>query len=894
MEQVDLLDTTFLIPLRIDFDERLRNAMITLKYLLKYLKTNIIILENGPESHIDKFGLSDQHKSNITYIFEKSDNKLFDRMRCINTMLTLTTTPVVVNYDIDVLLPPESYVMARDFVIKGFSIINPFRHHNGAFYVDGVQKNNVEKSLDVSTLDLSRIRRGKAGNGFCVFFDTNIYKSVGGENTNFKAYGPEDDERFYRFSKLGYNILNTETIFSYVFHLEHPRGENSSRINPYFTHNHELYNTIQQLSVDEYKSYVSLQNKKTVVLCLSSFHFNPNKKSKYNMHSAGIISRYFYEYFKSIGYTVEYYDIDYDLIGKTADIFIGHWRTFEKICLQNNFNYKYVYYDTSDLQYKIETVKSYCDSNTLPYPSYCTTDFNKINLQNKQLADKILLVGNERTVSTFGEYKHKIVKLNYASPFDIFKTNIENDRKIEFVHSASDLGPRKGLHQLLESWKQLDDSFIINIIGKLQSDYWKNRVNTHEQEHKNLKFWGWVDSDTDKYKQIIQNCRYAYFPTIEEGQVGSVLDMISLGCIPITTIESGIDENVLEHCYVVDLHNTEQHISVIKQLCNQTYEEYKNKYQLLKDAYIKYQNKQYFFNKLNEHFTHLKPFQYVTTLIPNLYSIVLTVFNKDWLIEKVLDGIFQNTVNMFELIIIIDGCTDNSEKVIQKYLDTHTNKYMTHYEMTYCDDIFETRANNIGCKMAHGEYIVIVQDDHVINEKNWLKRQSTPFRKFKDVFCVTSQTAHNYNINLSGKCQEGKHEGNIPPLTWCSLLSYDSVADKSNTSRDIFSVRDSANRGPLMFLHSRIRELGYFDEIYYEQTMDEHDLCYRAWIEHKWVSGIYWIDRISEPNWGSTRIGNTDSPVILKVHHKNSEIIMKRYLQNGYEHHNEDRVCVSI
>ena len=44
------------------------------------------------------------------------------------------------------------------------------------------------------------------------------------ENENFKAYAPEDKERFYRFNTLGYSVGR---INNYVYHLEHARGENS-------------------------------------------------------------------------------------------------------------------------------------------------------------------------------------------------------------------------------------------------------------------------------------------------------------------------------------------------------------------------------------------------------------------------------------------------------------------------------------------------------------------------------------------------------------------------------------------------------------------------------------------------------------------------------------------
>ena len=50
---------------------------------------------------------------------------------------------------------------------------------------------------------------------------TEIYKKAYGENENFISYGPEDQERAYRFKKLGYkvewydvNVTTFDTIMS--------------------------------------------------------------------------------------------------------------------------------------------------------------------------------------------------------------------------------------------------------------------------------------------------------------------------------------------------------------------------------------------------------------------------------------------------------------------------------------------------------------------------------------------------------------------------------------------------------------------------------------------------------------------------------------------------------
>ena len=49
-----------------------------------------------------------------------------------------------------------------------------------------------------------------------------------------------------------------------------------------------------------------------------------------------------------------------------------------------------------------------------------------------------------------------------------------------------------------------------------------------------------------------------------------------------------------------------------------------------------------------------------------MHSIILTVHNKGWLIDKVIQGIKDNTVGEYELIVVVDGCTDNSDEVVRE------------------------------------------------------------------------------------------------------------------------------------------------------------------------------------------------------------------------------------
>ena len=126
-------------------------------------------------------------------------------------------------------------------------------------------------------------------------------------------------------------------------------------------------------------------------------------------------------------------------------------------------------------------------------------------------------------------------------------------------------------------------------------------------------------------------------------------------------------------------------------------------------------------------------------------SIVLTVHNQEGIIKKILSGIEENTEGSYELIIILDGCTDNSEKDVIEYVNNSSLKDKT--IIKYTNNIFENKANNIAFKQCTGKYVTIVQDDQLINEKGWNNRMHKPFIEFDDVFAVSARASHNLMPN---------------------------------------------------------------------------------------------------------------------------------------------------
>ena len=256
-------------------------------------------------------------------------------------------------------------------------------------------------------------------------------------------------------------------------------------------------------------------------------------------------------------------------------------------------------------------------------------------------------------------------------------------------------------------------------------------------------------------------------------------------------------------------------------------------------------------------------------------SIILTVHNQAELIPEVLKGIEENTVGEYELIVVVDGCTDNSQDVVVDYLNNSTIKEKT---VVNTPDLFETKANNTGLKLSQGKYVIIVQDDMIIREKGWNERMRKPFEAFDDVFAVTARTAHNYYYN-----DNSTHKGMKEDLDncWCDIVLPCDEATRDNTDRNTFAIRGTVNRGPLMIDHEDLRKMGYFDEMYSPQDMDDHDLMFRMRKKLKKVVGCYWIDVLSDPNWGGTRKETGEpAPWLYKANHKNSKIFYKRNKDN--------------
>ncbi len=95
-----------------------------------------------------------------------------------------------------------------------------------------------------------------------------------------------------------------------------------------------------------------------------------------------------------------------------------------------------------------------------------------------------------------------------------------------------------------------------------------------------------------------------------------------------------------------------------------------------------------------------------------LISIVVLAYNTEKYIKKCLDSICKQTYSNLEILVILDGCTDKTEKIVNKLANMDERiRIISHENKGTCFCRIE------GYKNAKGKYIMYVDSDDLI-EKN--------------------------------------------------------------------------------------------------------------------------------------------------------------------------------
>lgn len=250
-DRADLTDVTFCLPTKVDCPDRRENIILSLCYLRKYFKTKIMIYEQSEVAELadicKEFDVVHKH-------FSIKDS--FERTLLLNEMAHDATTPYIVNWDCDVFLDPDQLIRSvkalREDKVDGiYPYDGQFLRVNRSWY------DRFLFELDVKVfehVEFTAHEKETISLGGAILWNKAKFIEGGMENQFFVHYGPEDVERYERFTKLGYRIGRAKGP---LYHMNHSIIYNGAYGHEYLKSNNYELSKIQHMTSQDLREYVN-------------------------------------------------------------------------------------------------------------------------------------------------------------------------------------------------------------------------------------------------------------------------------------------------------------------------------------------------------------------------------------------------------------------------------------------------------------------------------------------------------------------------------------------------------------------------------------------------------------------------------------------------------------
>ena len=125
-----------------------------------------------------------------------------------------------------------------------------------------------------------------------------------------------------------------------------------------------------------------------------------------------------------------------------------------------------------------------------------------------------------------------------------------------------------------------------------------------------------------------------------------------------------------------------------------------------------------------------------------LISVIIPVFNAEKYIDECLNSIYNQTYTNYEIILVNDGSSDKSPTLCDWYAINHKQTKVIHKSNGGAAD-----SRNIGLAEATGDYILFVDSDDFINDKNCFIELINIFKKYPNSDFIGFNMQYYWNEN---------------------------------------------------------------------------------------------------------------------------------------------------
>lgn len=256
-----------------------------------------------------------------------------------------------------------------------------------------------------------------------------------------------------------------------------------------------------------------------------------------------------------------------------------------------------------------------------------------------------------------------------------------------------------------------------------------------------------------------------------------------------------------------------------------------------------------------------------------LFNYIVPIFNKEDILPKTLEGIENCASSESKIILVVDGCTDRSEAIVDEFIKNSSHKT----EKILMPNVHMLLSVNAGLKKVSEGFSIIMQDDIILEDPDTeLKISNLYQRTGSNLGVVSFRYASNIRPTSFIDRIKKYHtlEGTIEE---CDILKGKSdYANCPMAEYGYFYPRMSAINGPNVIPWTLLSRIGVFDEKLAPYGYDDPEYCLRA-LKLGYINGLFPVKYESKTEWGGTRRSKSFKGEAARIHKRNRIYIYNKH-----------------
>lgn len=136
-----------------------------------------------------------------------------------------------------------------------------------------------------------------------------------------------------------------------------------------------------------------------------------------------------------------------------------------------------------------------------------------------------------------------------------------------------------------------------------------------------------------------------------------------------------------------------------------------------------------------------------------LFSVIIPTYNRADILSEALDSVKAQTYRPIEIIIVDDGSTDNTEKVVEQWANGNQEDGFLNLRYYYQANAGQSPSRNHGMKKMNGEYVQFLDSDDLIHPSRLEKLVSAFERKNADLIVTGHEEFDHFTKKVKKRVQ---------------------------------------------------------------------------------------------------------------------------------------------